>query len=397
MDVPQQIQQAFSNLLSSKLRSFLAVLGILVGTASVVALLSSGELATQKALAQFKALGTDLLSITLYENKASTEQTPANTFSLDESYQLKQQLPAIRDIAPYTALFNPSTYQGKKINSSVLGVTQSLQHVIKIQIHTGRFISDLDQNERFCVIGDTIYHALLQTDKHNPIGRQIWIGTQIYTIIGIIQPWPESEFFNADVNQSIFIPIKGISQLSKYAKITDMILLLQQNADVDAVKQAITRFITFHAPDIKIFTRSAKELIKRMSNQHQIFTLLLAAIGGIALFVGGIGVMNVMLVSVAERRREIGIRKAIGARRRDIQLLFLFEAIILALFGGVLGIMSGIVVAIAIGYFANWGFSLFILPPLIGFIVSAATGIFFGFYPAYRAAQLNPIEALRYE
>ncbi len=397
MDLKQQGQQALHNLLSAKLRSFLAVLGILVGTASVVALLSSGELATQKALEQFKALGTDLLGVALYQTKRNTDQTPANTFTLQQTYQLKQQLPAIREIAPYAALFEPVVFESKKIRANVIGTTEALQHVIKIHMLTGRFISSLDRSERFCVIGNDIYKQLLTITGREPLGQQIGIGKHIYTIIGATQPWAENNFFNANVNKSVFVPLPGIGLLNQYAKINALVIVLKHNANIDAVKEDIKRFVSFHTPDLSLFARSAKELIKRMSNQHHIFTLLLGAIGGIALIVGGIGVMNVMLVSVAERRREIGIRKAIGARRRDIQLLFLFEAIVLALFGGVLGILMGIVVSLVIAYFAKWGFALLWLPPLIGFVVSAATGIFFGFYPAHRAAQLNPIDALRYE
>ena len=134
-----------------------------------------------------------------------------------------------------------------------------------------------------------------------------------------------------------------------------------------------------------------------MRKQEGIFTLLLGFIGGISLLVGGIGVMNIMLVSVTERRREIGIRKAIGAKRRDIQSLFLSEAIILAIFGGICGVAIGTILSFAIAYFSNWSFHFLLWPPVIGFIVSAATGIFFGFYPAHRASLLDPITALRSE
>ena len=139
----------------------------------------------------------------------------------------------------------------------------------------------------------------------------------------------------------------------------------------------------------------AKQIIKSMEEQGRIFTLLLGLIGGISLLVGGIGVMNVMLVSVVERKREIGIRKAIGAKRRDIQMLFLIESIVLSLFGGVLGVIAGLGVAYVISLFSGWQFSLYLEPPLIGFGVSVFTGIFFGFYPAMRAARLDPIETLR--
>jgi len=145
------------------------------------------------------------------------------------------------------------------------------------------------------------------------------------------------------------------------------------------------------------FFRSAKELIKSMEAQHKIFTLLLGLIGSISLLVGGIGVMNIMLVSVLERRREIGVRLALGALRKEIQWMFLSEAILLSLSGGFLGIIIGIFASYVIAAFVNWHFTIFLLPPFIGFTVSVFVGIFFGFYPAYKASQLNPIQTLRME
>ncbi len=216
-------------------------------------------------------------------------------------------------------------------------------------------------------------------------------------MVGVADKWPENSFFNEDVNRSVLIPIDMSMVLEKNAQIRNVIMRLQKNANPDQTQNEIKQFIHGNAPELKIFFRSAKELIASMKSQQKIFTLLLGMIGGISLLVGGIGVMNVMLVSVAERRREIGIRKAIGARRKDIRALFLFEAIALALFGGIVGVILGVTVSLVIAYFADWGFGIYLMPPLIGFIVSTATGVFFGFYPAHRASKLDPIETLRYD
>ena len=231
----------------------------------------------------------------------------------------------------------------------------------------------------------------------NPIGTQIRMGKHIFTIVGIAQKWPENTFFNQNINSSIIIPIQTSFVLSKYTKINDIVFRLKPGAKIPAIKASITDYIDKHAPNNNLFIRSARQLIDKMQAQQRTFTLLLGVIGGISLLVGGIGVMNIMLVSVVERRREIGIRRALGAKKRDIQILFVVESTILSVFGGGLGVIFGIVSSFIIAEFSHWHFMLFIFPPIIGFSVSAAIGIFFGFYPAYRASQLDPIEALRSE
>ena len=397
MQLKQQFNQAVSNILSAKLRSFLAILGILVGTASVVTLVISGQLATQKALDQFKALGTDLLSISLYEKKPSQTITPANTLSMAEWLQLEYEIPEIIESAPYITMYSPITYLGHKIEGAVIGADKSLKKVIKIKLESGHFVSFVDHYEQYCVIGQKIKKQMERLHYAPVIGKRIWVGDNIYKIIGVAEQWLENSFFNEDVNKSIIIPIRGANIISNSAKINNSIFRIQKGTDIDKLTLKINQFINKHAPELSSFPRSAKQIIKSMEQQGKIFTLLLGLIGGISLLVGGIGVMNVMLVSVVERKKEIGIRKAIGAKRRDIQKLFLIESIVLSLFGGTLGVISGLGIAYIICIFSGWNFQLYLEPPLVGFTVSVATGIFFGFYPALRAARLNPIETLRYD
>ena len=183
--------------------------------------------------------------------------------------------------------------------------------------------------------------------------------------------------------------------ISKYANINNIIMQLTPNANLlqveDNIKSAIGN------SNLQVGFRSAKQLIAKMRKQNDILTVFLGLIGSISLIVGGIGVMNIMLVSVIERKREIGIRLAVGAKRSDIGLLFLIEAIVLSLIGGGVGVMLGVVIAYVIAHIWHWEFTLFLLPPIVGFSVSVAVGIFFGFYPAVKASRLNPIEALRSE
>jgi putative ABC transport system permease protein len=393
------LQDAMVNLRIAKLRSFLAVLGILVGTAAVVALVSSGELATKKALEEFSALGTDLLAINMFPaNPGATSNSKANSLTVDQAMDLSHQIPAIIQVAPYTSIYQSTSYQGQNNSAAIIGATPSLQQLLKINLAMGRFISFMDNYSYYCVIGQELYQKLRnQGMLQSPLGQQVRIGKSIFTIIGVTNEWSQSAFFNNDINNSVIIPINTSLLLEKDVQLNDVILQLQQHANIDQVQNQITDYINNNVPGLTVFFRSAKELIKSLGEQQHIFTLLLGVIGSISLLVGGIGVMNIMLVSVLERRREIGIRLAVGAKRKDIMNLFIIEAVTLSLLGGIGGVIVGILVSLIIAYFANWGFAVFFLPPLIGFFVSLMVGIIAGVYPAFQAAKLDPIETLRAE
>lgn len=390
-------QQALINLMAAKLRSCLAVLGILVGTAAVVALISCGQLATEKALAQFKALGTDLLAISVYQNAANNAGGHQEELSLDFWRQFPQRVPAILQIAPYSTAYQPMSFQGKILTGVTIGADESLANIVHIQLARGRFVSFVETFEHFCVIGYGLAQQIKELSWEDPMGKQLQIGQALYTIIGITEPWKENGFFNEDINQAAIIPIAGMALVSKEAKINNAVLLLKPDIRIDEVIEQIKQIITTQTPKLNIFVRSAKQIVASMESQGRIFTLLLAVIGGISLLVGGIGVMNVMLVSVSERKKEIGIRKAVGAKNSEIQLLFLVESVMLSLLGGVFGVVIGLIFTWVVAYFSHWSFTFYLMPPIAGFAVSAFTGIFFGFYPARRAAILEPIVSLRSE
>lgn len=391
-------KEGFLNLFTSKLRSVLALLGILVGTASVVAMVSGGELATNEALKQFKTLGTDLLAVSITDAPEENHVlgTPSS-LSLEEAMNLKKVDTQIYDIAPYTQLYNPIQFNGHELSGGVLGVTDSFARIVHVDVKQGRFISTLDKYAMFAVVGNKLDEKIKELSKKDAIGQQIQIGKNIFTIVGVAEPWPENSFVYANIDHAVLIPILTSTALSKFSLINNIILRLSPNANIESMQMKLTQYINQVAPNKRLFFRSAKELIARMAKQSQIFTVFLGLIGSISLIVGGIGVMNIMLVSVVERRREIGIRLAVGAKRSDIRTLFLIEAVMLSLVGGTLGVIIGIIIAYVMAWFWHWQFTFFILPPVIGFTVSVATGIFFGFYPAYKASQLDPIQALRSE
>lgn len=397
MNFAGHCQQALVNLTAAKLRSFLAVLGILVGTAAVVALISCGQLATEKALAQFKALGTDLLAISVYPKTTDKSSGSMESISVDQWEQLPERIPYIVDMAPYSTAYQPLSFQGKLMQGAVIGANEHLLKIVHIKLAAGHFVSFVESYEHYCVIGAGLAQQIKEVSFDDPIGKQLRIGQSLYTIIGVAEPWKENGFFNEDINQAAIIPLAGISLVSKDAKVNNVILELKPDSPIDEVIEEIRQIIGSIAPKLSVFSRSAKQIIASMENQGQIFTLLLAVIGGISLLVGGIGVMNVMLVSVSERKKEIGIRKAVGAKNSEIQALFLVESVMLSLLGGILGVFLGLIFTRILAYFSDWNFSIYLLPPVAGFLVSAATGIFFGFYPARRAAKLEPVISLRSE
>lgn len=395
MTLISYFQQARVNLLAAKLRSFLAILGILVGTAAVVALISCGQLATEKALAQFKALGTNLLAISLYQQSVKNDNGQRESIPINVWRQFPDRIASIQEIAPYSTTYQQMSFQGKLLSGSVIGADESLAKIIHIDLASGHFVSFVQLFEHFCVIGDTLAQQMQQMNFESPMGKQLRIGQTLYTIIGIAKPWKENAFFNEDINQAAIIPIAGMALVSKETQVNNAVLLLKVNSNIDQVVDKIKQIIKKQAPKVSVFVRSAKQIVASMESQGKIFTLLLAVIGSISLLVGGIGVMNVMLVSVSERKKEIGIRKAVGAKNKEIQTLFLVESILLSLLGGFLGVVLGLIFTWVIAYFNQWHFTLYLLPPLAGFGVSAITGIFFGFYPARRAAVLEPIASLR--
>lgn len=390
-------QQAIQTITASKLRSFLAVLGILVGTAAIVALISCSQLATEKALAEFKSLGTNLIAVSVYQQEAAGSQRGQTDIPLNVWRQFPITVPAVLQIAPYNTAFQPISFQGKNLSGSLVGADETLASTLHIELAEGQFVSFVESYEHLCVIGSGVAEELKQRSLDDPLGQQLRVGHALYTIIGVLKPWTENEFFNGDINQSVIIPIKGMLLISKDVKVSNAIMRLKPNSNIDEIIEQIKHTIAMHSPKLTVFVRSAKQIIASMESQGRIFTLLLAVIGGISLLVGGIGVMNVMLVSVNERKKEIGIRKAVGAKNSDIQALFLIESIMLSLLGGVLGVIIGLLLTWVIAYFSNWPFTIFIMPPLVGFAVSVITGIFFGFYPARRAARLQPVESLRSE
>ena len=390
MRLSSHIKTAIHNLSASKLRTFLAMLGILVGTISVVVLVSGGQLATQQALNQFKGMGTDLMRVNF--SRINPNDNNSN-IDLSLLMNMQEKIPDILMISPIISTSLPAAFRDQSFSYiNILAAEESLDTILHIKMKAGRFLNDLDADQYFCVLGSNIAKQLYSLSLLN---EQIRLGDTIFTIIGIADIWPENNIVDQNINDSVMISLSSIKQITTSASINTVLLKLNANADIDTVKQDITHYFNKNFVGYKTSFQSAKEMIARIKNQQVILTFLLGLIGSIALFVGGIGIMNIMLASVAERHHEIGIRIAIGAQPKDVQLMFLTEAAVLSILGGGLGVILGIATTFVIAQIANWDFEFFILPPLIGFSVSFLVSIFFGFYPAYLASKLDAIEILR--
>jgi putative ABC transport system permease protein len=229
------------------------------------------------------------------------------------------------------------------------------------------------------------------------VGEKIRLDGLPYIIVGVLQDTPGWGMRQFNTNRSVFVPVSTSLRAFDDAKIESITARMAPHVHYTAAAEEVQGYFRHKVKDLKLEVQSAEQLIEQMEKQMQLFTLLLGAIGSISLIVGGVGVMNVMLVSVTERRKEIGIRRALGARRRDIQSQFLIESVILSLVGGLFGIALGIGASYIICHFTGWTFHASTAAVLLGFGVASAVGIFFGFYPAYQAAWLNPITALRAE
>lgn len=385
------LYQALVNIRAATMRSILALTGVLVGTAAVVALLSCGKMAADKTLLQFKDLGTELLSLIVYPKNIDNKQS----VPLEFWRNVPNHVPQITQVAPYFLHYQPMTFAGKPLQGNLIGADENLADILKIHMHAGVFISFVQSFEPYCVIGHDIAEQIKHITHDSPLGKQLKMGSVLYTIAGVAKPWNGNMFFMDNINNTVIVPIRGLALINQDPAINYGIFALKKDSNLDAVITRLTHLFNLYAPDLGLHVRSSKQLTTSLQNQEKILHLLLLVIGGITLLIGGTGIMNIMLVSVSERKQEIGLRKALGARNRDIQLLFITESILLSSLGGLAGIFLGLLLTASIAFYSAWPFHIYWNALITGFLASVSTGIFFGYYPAKRAALQEPIVSLR--
>ncbi len=264
MKIINHAHHALVNLSAAKMRTFLALLGIWVGTAAVVALMNFGQIATEKALEQFKALGTDLLAISLYQKIPDNAHTGQDTIPLNVWRQFPEWIPAINEIAPYSTAYLPMSFEGKPLKGVIIGGDKALADIIQIHLEEGFFVSFVQSFEHFCVIGADLAREINANSTGSALGKQLQIGQALYTIIGIAKPWKENVFFNEDINKAVIIPIAGTALVKKESSINNAVLKLKPNINIDAVIAEIQQRISQYAPKLNVFVRSAKQIIQNI-------------------------------------------------------------------------------------------------------------------------------------
>ncbi len=380
------ILEAIRNLMATKQRTVLALIGIVIGTGSVIAMVSIGKIIENESLRQFLEMGIDKVTISLQNDEGSG-------FSLKDAATFATTFPEIIKSAPMIHGNSSINLGGKQKYFSTLGVTEAFQPLNKLRLKEGRFISQFDHYRRFCVVGHEIAQFFAMAGDPLQINDEIQMGSLRYTVIGLLHPFPRD--FSSDFNNTVIMPISTISRSVPDSSISGIVTQVRSGTDQTRLSDRINQWMEKHYRDILVDIQSPEQIIAQMETQMQLYTLMLGAIGSISLIVGGVGVMNIMLVSVSERRKEIGIRMALGARRQDVQNQFLVEALFLALFGGLLGVGLGVGTAWGVAWLSELGFIMNYSAMIIGFGVSALVGVFFGFYPAMQASKLDPIKALR--
>lgn len=394
---------AFSSLSVNKARSFLTILGIVIGVSAVIVLVSIGSGLQEFVSNQFQGLGTNLLVVLPGKIDVKTGRgrvpgtgLPASKFTLSDVRDLSKDSPFIKEAVPILNTNTTVKVGSKEVRTTATGTSASYSSVRNISLASGYFFNSSQEKSgrKVAVLGSTVVKNLFGEGAVVPIGSQILISGDHFTIIGSLLSRGAS-FGGADVDDQVFIPITAAQK--KFGVDNPSLLYIEAVSieDISAAHRDAVRILSRHLKEDNFTVLDQRDLLSTVNTILSSLTVALGGIAAISLLVGGIGIMNIMLVTVTERTREIGLRKALGARRCDILLQFLVESIILSSAGGILGIILGFLGSFLLSKILTTEVPIWSV--LVSFSSSALVGIIFGILPAYKAAKLDPIEALRYE
>ena len=394
---------AVEALRANTLRTVLTTLGVIIGVAAVIALVSVGQTARNSVVGEFASLGPELLWVLpgkAKEGQFGSAEEGRLTLTYEDSQALIEQGNAITGVAPVLQTQIQITAAARRFTTTIVGTTPDMVHVRNMAVFAGRFLTqaDLARRKRVAVLGMSLARAMYGNPA-GALGRRFTLSGRAFEVIGVLAP--EGSILGLDLDDRAYVPFNTAQQIFNLDYATFFFVKAAEPSAVPRAKRETERILLRQhrgEEDFTVLTQS--QLLSSLDAILRILTVALSSIAGISLVVGGIGIMNIMLVSVTERTREIGIRKAIGARRANILSQFLIEAVAISLAGGFLGMLLGLVGSwvISARLFQSVPTPATIVPVVaLGFTFSVAVGVIFGVYPAYRAAQLNPVEALRYE
>ncbi|ABQ25332.1 ABC transporter permease [Geotalea uraniireducens] len=404
----QSLLIAMRALRVNKMRALLTMLGIIIGIAAVIAMVAIGAGASKMISDQISSIGSNLLlvipgSTTSGGMRSGSGGTPTLTY--DDAKAIKAECPSVGEVAPTVRGTAQVVYGNQNWSTIVMGTTPEMLTVREWPLVAGRNISqsDVDGATKNCLIGQTVADNLF--GDLDPVGKIIRIKKIPFTVIGIMDKKGQSPQ-GQDQDDVIYVPLRTAQRKlfgSQFPNTVGAMMIQAKSAEVlKKAEEEVTALLNQRhrigpAREVDFSIRNLSEILAVSEQSSKVMSMLLGAVASISLIVGGIGIMNIMLVSVTERTREIGIRIAIGAKQRDILLQFLTEAVLLTTCGGIIGMVLGIAGARIVAQLIGWPTLISLQTIIIAFGFSAGVGVFFGFYPARKAASMNPIEALRYE